>query len=157
MTLFLFATLNLIVLFLFLRMKKRLHVLEIILYWLIASYLFQNYSALFYMNFKTLVIPEKLSYEFSHFLNRILLYPVVMVTFLQVYLTSKSYITKTLTVTSYILLLGIVEWIEHLTDVLIHKNWHLWWSLAFWTISLLLLIGVMSIFRKMLFKGAHHL
>lgn len=55
-----YIVLNLIVLFLFIKKKKNLHILEILIYWMVASYLFQNLSALCYMNFKTLLIPEKL-------------------------------------------------------------------------------------------------
>lgn len=105
------------------------------------------------MNFKNLVIPEKLSYEFSHFINRIVLYPVVMVTFLQFFITSKSFVTKSFKLTLFIILLGAFESIEHFAGVLIHKNWHPWWSGAFWLTALLILIGVMTFFRKILYKG----
>ncbi len=59
--------LNLAVLFLFLKLKMRLHILEIFIYWLTASYFFQNYSALCVMNLKTLLIPDQLSLAYTHF------------------------------------------------------------------------------------------
>ena len=86
MVLFFYILLNVLALVLFIKKKKMLHILEIIVYWMVSSYLYQNFSAICYMNFKTLIIPEKLSYEFSHFLNRTLLFPILMVTFLHFFL-----------------------------------------------------------------------
>jgi hypothetical protein len=63
MILLFYVALNVIALFLFTKKKKSLHSLEIITFWMVSSYLFQNFSALCYMNFKTIIIPDKLSYH----------------------------------------------------------------------------------------------
>lgn len=109
------------------------------------------------MNFKTLFIPDKLSYEFSHFLNRTVIYPVLMVTFLHFSLILRGPMKKILLIICFISILAGVEWLEHFSGVLIHVHWQLWWSFAFWLISLLVLIGFMKFFRKILYKGEQSL
>ena len=153
MIFFIYLVINMFVLFLFIKLKKHLHILETFVYWMLSSYLFQNFSALCYMNFKTLIIPEQLSYEFSHFLNRILLFPAFMVLFLNYFLIQKAYKRKLLLIIFFILILGGLEWLGHLTGVLIHIHWKIWWSSTFWLLSLLILIGFMNFFRKILYRG----
>nr|WP_304217039.1 hypothetical protein [Fredinandcohnia onubensis] len=133
--------------------KKRLHILEILVYWLIATYLYQNFSALCYMNFKTLIIPEKITFELSHFVNRIILFPLLMVTFLHYYLVFNTTFKRILLTGSFIILLSGLEWLSDYVGVLIHVNWQIWWSPSFWLAALMVLIGVMTFFRKMLQKG----
>ncbi len=153
MIFFIYLVINMFVLFLFIKLKKHLHILETFVYWMLSSYLFQNFSALCYMNFKTLIIPEQLSYEFSHFLNRILLFPAFMVLFLNYFLIQKAYKRKLLLIIFFILILGGLEWLGHKTGVLIHIHWKIWWSSTFWLLSLLILIGFMNFFRKILYRG----
>lgn len=151
--LFFYSLLNLIVVIIFAKKKKRLHILEILVYWMISSYIYQNFSALCSMNFQTLIVPNKLSYEFSHFLNRTILFPVLMVVFLDFYLHLNTFFKKALLILCFILVLSGFEWLAHFLNVLIHKQWRVWWSLAFWLSALLLLIGFMQLFRRLLYKG----
>lgn len=88
-----------------------MHILEVLVYWMVSSYLFQNFSALCYMNFKTLLIPDELSYEFSHFLNRIVLFPAMMVMFLHYFLSLRTYKRKLLLILFFIFILGGLEWL----------------------------------------------
>ncbi|URT71377.1 hypothetical protein [Cytobacillus firmus] len=148
-----YLVINVCVLFLFIKLKKHLHILEVLVYWMVSSYLFQNFSALCYMNFKTLVIPEQLSYEFAHFLNRILLFPALMVLSLNYFLTLKTYKSRILLMTFFILILSGLEWLGHTTGVLIHVHWKIWWSFTFWLVSILALMGFMKFFRKILYRG----
>jgi hypothetical protein len=148
-----YIVLNLIVLFLFIKKKKNLHILEILIYWMVASYLFQNLSALCYMNFKTLLIPDKLELELTHFLNRIVLFPVIMVTFLHYYLTFWSQLKKGILLLTFMFLLVGLEWLSDLSGVITHVDWKIWWSFSFWLTALLVLVSFMNFFRKILFKG----
>jgi hypothetical protein len=147
-----YLVINMSVVFLFIKLKKHLHILEVLVYWMLSSYLFQNFSALCYMNFKILVIPEQLSYEFAHFLNRILLFPAFMVLFLNYFLILKTYKSRFLLIIFFILILGGLEWLAHTTGVLIHVHWRIWWSFAFWLVSILTLISFMKFFRKILYR-----
>lgn len=157
MVLLFYVVLNIIAVIFFTKIEKKLHILEIIVYWLIASYLFQNFSALCYMNFKTLIIPDQLTYEFTHFINRIILYPMLMVSFLHFFRILNTKIKKLILLISFILLLTGLEWLEDFFGVLIHVKWQLWWSFSFWLLALLVLLGCMKVFCKTLYKGRLHL
>jgi hypothetical protein len=124
---------------------------------MVSSYLYQNYSALCFMNFKTIEITEDIIYELSHFLNRIVLFPVIMVTFLHTYLIINSFLKKLLLFVFYIILFVILEWLSDFLGVFNHSNWELWWSFAYWLSALMALIGFMNFFRKILYKKGGHL
>jgi hypothetical protein len=148
-----YFVLNLLVVLLFIKKKKNLHILEILIYWMVASYLFQNLSALCYMNFKTLLIPEKLELELAHFLNRTILFPILMVTFLHYYLTFWSRLKRGLLLLTFMFLLVGLEWLADLLGVISHVNWRIWWSFSFWMTTLLVLVSFLNFFRKILYKG----
>jgi hypothetical protein len=153
MILFLYVVLNVVCLFFFIIKKKKLHILEIIMYWMVGSYLFQNYSALCYMNFKTIMIPDKLSFELTHFLNRMVLYPMFMVAFLNFFLIISTYLKKFLLIISFIFLFVGLEWLEDFLGIFNHVHWQIWWSFTFWLTGLVVLIGFMKFFRKYLYRG----
>lgn len=157
MVLFFYIVLNVLALFLFIRKKKMLHVLEIIVYWMISTYLYQNFSAICFMNFKTLIVPEKLGLEFSHFINRTVFFPLLMVIFLHYLLILTTYWKKMLLFASFVLLLTGFEYLSDLLGVLIHKNWRVWWSFAYWVATLSVLLVCMKVFRRILYKGGNHL
>lgn len=148
-----FVALNLIAVFIFTKMKKELHILEIIVYWMVGSYVFQNFSAICYMNFKTLLIPERLSYEFTHVLNRLVLFPLLMVAFLHFFLVVHTRLKKLLLAISFLFLFVGLEWFADFLGIIDHVQWRMWWSFSFWTAALLLLIGCMKRFRKILYQG----
>lgn len=156
MVFLIYVIMNGVGLLFFLKKKKNLHILEIIAYWLLGSYIAENFSAICYMNFKTLYIPENLSLEFSHFLSRTNLYPLIMVLFLDYYLTSISFLKKLLVMLGFVAILTSIEWFNHFLGVLIHVNWQFWWSPSVWFGGLLLMIGFMKIFRVQLFRGGSY-
>lgn len=153
MILIFYLIVNVLTIFLFIKMKKRLHILEILVYWMFSSYLFQNFSALCFMNFKALIIPDKLTYEFAHFINRIVLYPAIMVTFLLFFVILNSHLKKLFLLAGFIILLTGLEWLSDLLGVMKHVHWQLWWSFTFWLIALVVLIGLMKFFRNILYIG----
>lgn len=154
MVFFIYLVMNGLGLLFFIKKKKNLHILEILAYWFLASYLTQNFSALCFMNFKTLIIPDKPSLEFSHFLNRTTLIPLIMVLFLDEYLTKNSLFKIAQLMVIFVGILTGIEWLSHYSGVLVHYHWQFWWSPANWFGGLLLLIGFMNIFRRILFRGA---
>jgi hypothetical protein len=86
-----YVVLNLVILKYFIKFqKKNIHVLEILVYWLMATILFQNYTAFFSMNIKYFIIPDVFSLEMSHLLNRTILYPVITIIFLNRFLLLQS-------------------------------------------------------------------
>jgi hypothetical protein len=154
MVLFLAILLNLLVVLFFLKFKKKnIHKLEIVTYWMVSSILFQNYSAFNYMNLKYFVIPNILSLEMAHVMNRLVLFPVLIVMFLNHYVVLSSFKSKFLLVISYIVILTGLEWLADWAGILNHINWKLWWSIVIWICILLISIGFMKFFRKKWMNG----
>ncbi|WP_308636887.1 hypothetical protein [Paenibacillus silvisoli] len=152
MILFLYVVINAAAAAFFIRLKKRLHILEILMYWFAASYMYQNFSAFCYMNFKTFLIPDQLSYEFAHFFSRMVLYPALMVVSLHLYLGLCSFWTKLLLALLYTGLFTGLEWMDDWLGVVVHTHWHFWWSPVFWLGTWIFLLGFMTAFRKVLFR-----
>jgi hypothetical protein len=132
--------------------KKHLHSLEIFVLWLVSSMLFQNYSALFFMNFKYFIIPNVFSIEMTHFMNRIVLIPIITLIFLNRYIVTKPFYQRMVLTFFFIFLLTVIETLADFLGVLKHTHWRIWWSIEFWVIYILLLILIMGIFRKTLLK-----
>lgn len=133
--------------------NRRLHPLETVMSWIIASMVFQNYTALFYMNFELIMIPEKLSLELAHLLNRLVLYPVCLLLYLNRYASLPSLLGKSAWTAASVLFFTGFEWLAHWQHVLIHvPEWKLWWSLAFWTLFVLVNLLVHKLFRHRLNK-----
>ncbi|REE90646.1 hypothetical protein A8990_106151 [Paenibacillus taihuensis] len=155
MLLFLYILMNAAVLFVFMKTRRTMHMLEIFVCWWMASYVYQNYSALCFMNFKTLIIPDMFTPKAAHFLNRIVLYPVLMVVFLQLLLRMSTFLRKFALYIGFILLLSALDGLDHVSGILIHADWRAWWTIALWVITLPFLIVCMKLFRIILFKGDH--
>lgn len=148
-----YLLLNLLILaFFFYWQKKHLHSLEIFVLWLVGSMLFQNYSALFFMNFKYFVIPNVFSIEMTHFMNRIVLIPIITIILLNQLIIIKSFVTRIVCTIIFVFLLTGIEKLADYLGVLKHVHWNIMWSISFWFIYILILITTMGIFRKRLAK-----
>ncbi len=127
---------------------KQLLPLEILFYWCISSILVQNYSALQIMNFKSSMIPDRLGPEFAHLLNRTVLYPVLALLFLHTYNASKGARTKLVCIVGFSMLMYGFEYLSNHLGVFVHITLKEWWSATFYLLHNLILIGIMSVFRK---------
>lgn len=154
MVFFFYLLLNVITVLLFVKRKKKenLNILEVVVYWLVSTYFYQNFSAFCFMNIKKLIVPNELLMEYTHFLNRLVLFPLVMVFFIHFFVLSDGYLPKALWIFVYINILVGLEWMSDFLGVLKHHDFKIWWSYAFWFSSLILLIIFMKIFRKILYK-----
>lgn len=130
--------------------RKRLHVLEQFLYGCLSSLVVQNYSAIQSMNYKSSIVPDVLSLEMAHLLNRTVLYPVITLLFLNRYAAGKSTGTKLVLLIGYTSWFTGMEWLSNRLGVFIHVYWKVAWSAAFWLLYLLLFMGIMKGFRKWL-------
>lgn len=154
MVLLFYAFLNTVCTWMFFKYcsNKRLHVLEISTYWLFATMLIQNYSALNHINFKLFVIVDVFHLEMAHFLNRIVLEPLVVVWFLHQFVAMTSFLKKAGCLTVYMILLVVQERLQERLGVIQNNGWKIWWSFLVWLTILLLTIGFMKVFRSKLKK-----
>jgi hypothetical protein len=104
------------------------------------------------MNIKQFYIPEILSLEMAHFINRTVLIPVSTIIFLNQYIILKNLRNKIVFIIIFVLLIAGIEWLEDYLGVLIHSNWKISWSLVYWAAYILILILFMGFFRNKLMK-----
>jgi hypothetical protein len=148
-----YILLNIAALYLFSKYKKRmLHVLEVLFYWFIAAIIFQNYTALLYSNTNYLIIGNQIGLGLSHFLNRTLLIPIFIVTFLNIYLMAVTFWRKLFLMIGFIILLEGYEMLSDSLGVLRHLHWRIWWSFSFWAGFLVFSLVFMNLFRKILYS-----
>jgi hypothetical protein len=137
--------------------KKNLHVLEILTYWMVSSLLVQNYSALNSMNFKTFIIPDVITLEIAHFLNRTLLIPCMFLWFINSYIVITTFEKKLIFIIGFVFILVGMEWFQDWSGVFKHNHWRLWWSYTAWLISVLILIGFTKFFHRKWFERMYSL
>jgi hypothetical protein len=133
--------------------RKYLHSLEIFFYWCAASLLIQNLSAIETMNIKNAVIPDAITYELSHVLIRIVLYPIVTLFYLNKIAAAASWMKQTWPVIAYSALLLALEWISDWLGVFRHMKPYLVWSGVFWVAYLMIMMGIMKLFRRTFYRG----
>jgi hypothetical protein len=136
--------------------RKQLVPLEILLYWCLSSTLVQVYSAIQTMNFKSSMIPDQLSPEFAHLLNRTVLFPILALLFLHTYNASKGAGTKLVCLVGFSMLIYGFEYLSSVLGVFVHITLKEWWSAAFSLLLNLILVGIMRIFRKKFQSGGAH-
>lgn len=153
MILFFYLLLNVLITLIFFKFqKKNLFALEIFALWILTSIVFQNYSAFFMMNVKHFMIAATIFQELAHFLNRIVLIPVLTLLFFNHFIALKIFWRKLASSIMIILILAGIEWLAHFTGIFIHENWKIWWSLVFWIVYITITILFMKYFRKKLAK-----
>lgn len=135
--------------------KKNIFPLEIFASWIVSSIVFQNYSALFYMNMNYFYIPDVLSLELAHLLNRTVLIPVITLIFLNQNVKLDSLKKKIVSLIVIELFLALSEWSEHAAGILVHRDWKMEWSFAFWMLYIAVSILFLKYFRKKLIKEVH--
>lgn len=133
--------------------SKRLVPLEILFYWCISSMLVQNYSALQTMNFKSAMVPDQLSPEFAHLFNRTVLYPVLTLLYLHTYKASRGAGAKLVCIIGFSMLMYGFECLSGALGVFVHLALKEWWSAAYFLLHNLIMVGIMTLFRKRLQSG----
>jgi hypothetical protein len=151
-----YAFLNVAIAFCFARYRKpNLHTLEILAYYFLSAILVQNYSALLFMNLKFTYIPFILGFQLADLVNRTVLYPHVIVLFLNQYIALKTVGKKIGMVAGWTILLTGMEWLDDWLGVHKHTHWSFWWSLPVWLTILLIVTVFMKFFRSRFKKGKH--
>jgi hypothetical protein len=155
MVLFAYILINLfVVVFFFKYQVKRLHVLEILFYWFTSSLLVQNQSALLFMNFKYITIPDVVTLELAHLMNRTVLYPYLTFIFLNQYITLITKWTKLVMIFTFTLLLVGMDGLSVWLGIVEFVKWNFFMSALFWFCYLIIAIAIMKLFQKKLYKVA---
>jgi hypothetical protein len=130
--------------------SKHLHVLEIFVVWCAGSLIIQNYFALQTMNFHSSRIPDIMSLELANLFHRTILYPVVILLFLNRYSAALSYGMKIWIALLDTAVFTGLEWLTGRLGVFIRVTWPLWGSAFFWLFLFGVAAGILRLMRMKL-------
>lgn len=131
--------------------QKNLAIFEIFGYWCFAIILFQNMSAILYLQFELITLSEIKSYNWADTLNRLILFPLLIVWFLNLYHTAKT-TNKVILLFIFLNILVGMEWLSDWVGLFKHNNWQLWWSYVLKLSIISLSIIFMSVFRRKFYR-----
>jgi hypothetical protein len=133
-------------------LKKNLHKLEIFAYWCSVSIIVQNISAILYLQLHKIIFSEMKSLNWADSLNRTVLFPLLVVWFLNMYAGTANIKIKLLLIFIFLNILCGVQLLSDWGGLFKHQDWKLWWSYAI-TLSLLLtMIGFMKLVRFIFYR-----
>jgi hypothetical protein len=143
--------LNLITLYSFVVARKNLHLYEILVYWMVLSFLRQDFNAILAINLGLVKVSRTPSFYWSIFFDRLLLIPLPQVWFLSECRVAKSRTRKIMLFVGCTVPLTLLEGITEKVGIIQYTHWKLWESAIYWMCSMVAGIWLMKWFRKYLY------
>lgn len=143
--------LNLIMLYLFFNAKKHLHLYEILVYWMVLSFLRQDFNAIVDVNLELVQVSQKLSDYWSIFFNRMILFPLPQVWFLSMYAGAPTLARKGLLFLGSAVFLTLLDRMMEPLGLIHFIHFAIWQTALFWASSMITGILLMKWFRKFLY------
>lgn len=110
MILSLFLTVLVVLLMAFCSYKKKLHLFEIFFIWMTVWLLTHSVSSILIINLKVIELSQQKSDFWTHFFKRLLLYPLIVTIFFDLYLRGKTRFFRILTICINIFVMVIMEY-----------------------------------------------
>ncbi|MBL0387445.1 hypothetical protein JJB07_12355 [Tumebacillus sp. ITR2] len=142
---------NLLVLYSFLVSKKHLHLFEILVYFFTFSFLLQDFVAIIWVNLGLVEVTEKIDLYWGVVFNRMILFPILQVWFLNLYANAESWVRKLFLFVIYDAVLVVVIGLTARLGLIKLIHWNLGGAAIYWTVSLLLGIWMRKGFLKLLY------
>jgi hypothetical protein len=136
LSLFIFILVLLIIIFC--SYKKKLHLFEIIFIWMTVWLITHSVSSILIANLKVLALSPNLSDFWVHFFKRLLLYPLIIVLFFDIYLRINRVPLRIILLCINIVLFTLFEFLFIRLGILINKNFNMGMALIEWTFTILL-------------------
>lgn len=150
MVLAIYAYLLVLLMIIFCSYKKKLHLFEIFFIWMTVWIITHSTSSILTTNLQVLEIPKD-PFKFSmHFLNRTILYPLIIIIFFDIYVRLQSHFLKIMLLFISILTLTISESIFIHLRIMVSRNYYLYDVLTEWIITLLITLFAWIWYRKKL-------
>jgi hypothetical protein len=148
MTLSIFIFILLILFITFCSYKKRLHLFEIFFIWMTVWLITHSLSSILIVNFESLSLSNKQSDFWTHFFKRLLLYPLIIIFFFDIYLRIKNHIGKIALLIFNICVMSSLEFLFIYLGVLKNKKYSIMDSLTEWIFTILLTLILWQWYRK---------
>jgi len=118
--------------------QKRLHLFEILFIWMTIWLITHSVSSIIIVNFKLIALSQKLSFFWVHFFKRLLLYPLIIIMFFDLYQRISATSFKILTFVSCIFFLSTLEFVFIYLGILINNKFTFFHALIEWSFTILL-------------------
>ncbi|WP_043933059.1 hypothetical protein [Bacillus sp. EB01] len=146
------SILNVLLIYTF-AVKRRLHILEMMVIWMIVWLITHSISSILTVNVERLAISRNVQ-EFSiHFLKRFLLYPLVIIHFIDFSLRFKSIAAKIAIALVNVFVMTLLVYLFIEIGVLYSKGYKWGYSILEWIFTIGLTIGVWYLYRKKYMRG----
>ncbi|PKG24400.1 hypothetical protein CWS01_07255 [Niallia nealsonii] len=148
MILSIFIFILVFLLILFCTYRKRLHLFEIFFIWMTVWLITHSVSSILIVNFEMLSLSENQGDFWTHFFQRLLLYPLIIIIFFDVYLRIKNRIGKIVLLIFNICVISSFEFLFIFLGVLKNKKFTITDSLTEWTFTISLAFILWQWYRK---------
>lgn len=150
MVLAIYAYLLVLLMIIFCSYKKRLHLFEIFFIWMTVWIITHSTSSILTTNLQILEIPKDPFKFCMHFLNRTILYPLIIIIFFDIYVRLQKHFLKIMLIFINILTLSFTENVFIHLRILVNRNYYLHAVLTEWIITILITLFTWIWYRKKL-------
>lgn len=138
MILSLFLYIQVLLIILFCSYKKKLHLFEIFFIWMTIWLITHSVTSIFIANLKLVDLPQVQSKFWVHFFKRLLLYPLIIITFFDIYERVKGKVLKTAVIGISIVVPALLEFLFFYLGVIVNRGLTFGMALIEWTFTILL-------------------
>lgn len=138
MILSLFLYILVLLIILFCSYKKKLHLFEILFIWMTIWLITHSVTSIFIANLKLVELPQVQSKFWVHFFKRLLLYPLLIITFFDLYVRVKGNLLKVALLGVSIVVPALLEFLFFYLGIIVNKGFNFGMALMEWTFTILL-------------------
>jgi hypothetical protein len=138
MILSLFLYILVLLIILFCSYKKKLHLFEILFIWMMIWLITHSVTSIFIANLKLVDLPQVQSKFWVHFFKRLLLYPLIIITFFDLSVRVKGKVLKAAMIGISIVVSALLEFFFFYIGILVNKGFNFGMALMEWTFTILL-------------------
>lgn len=143
---------NLLILWVYYRIPKKLHPIESACLFMIGFLYGHDWLIIATHNLNDWKITEKFSYDIALFLNRTFMYPLLLLVFMEKFYSVHRIVKRINIFVLWVSFMLLFEYFHDWIGFVQHKQWKFSWSIILWTILGLLLIGSRVILNHLLRK-----
>ncbi len=134
-----FLSITLIFVIFFVITPRRLHLLEILFSWFIILLLHGTFLAIMILNYKYIKLGSNLFLIWSFVVNRFVLMPLLIIWLLDLYVSVRSFLIKTILTVAFTAILTRIEYLANWLEVIHHAGpWQVWWTVVQWAALILI-------------------
>nr|WP_263324792.1 hypothetical protein [Neobacillus sp. Marseille-Q6967] len=118
--------------------RRRLHLFEMMFIWMMVWVITHSVSSIIIENLELVSISQRLDEFWLHVFKRLILYPLIIILFIDFYVRVKSKSKKMATLGLNLLVMVLLERLFIILGVLFSHHFMIWMSVLEWSFTLLI-------------------